>query len=57
MKITFELSTEEAKELITPGPAQVTAYQNLTSAFISSWMQVSKDIMTNARSFSAREKV
>ena len=56
MKITFELSTEEAKELITPGPAQVTAYQNLTSAFISSWMQVSKDIMANARPFAATKK-
>lgn len=57
MKITFELSTEEAKELITPGPAQVTAYQNLTSAFISSWMQVARDIQKNARSFSLTEKV
>lgn len=57
MKITFELTPDEAKELMTPGQAQVTAYQNLTAAFVTGWLKTMGDIQKNARPFTAREKV
>ena len=56
MKITFELTPNEAKELMTPGEAQVTAYQNLTSAFVSGWLKTMGDMQRNARAFSASKK-
>lgn len=48
MKITFEMTPEEFKELLTPGPNQITMYNEMVNAAAKSWMETMGAMRKNA---------
>lgn len=48
MKITFNITPSEFKELLTPGPNQIIIYNELMSAAAKSWMETMGAMQKNA---------
>jgi hypothetical protein len=48
MKINIEITPEEFKDLLTPGPNQVKIYNELMTAATKSWMETIGAMQKNA---------
>lgn len=49
MKITVDLTPDECKDLLTPGPNQIKLYNDLVAAFTKSWMETMGIMQKNAK--------
>lgn len=56
MKINIEISPEELKEMLTPGPNQIKLYNELMTAATKSWIETVGAIQKNA-GFWKKDKV